>query len=287
MRTLVTGAGGLLGRSAVPALEGAGHEVLGLTRKDADVTDYEALARSVRAFRPDWVIHLAGFTRVDDSETRADDAYLVNALGARNAALAAAASRAAVLLVSTDYIFDGTARTPYREYDTPGPRSVYGASKLAGERAVRAVHPHHMIVRSGWFFGPGGSNFVDTILGKARAGEALKVVDDQRGSPTLTADLADGLVRLVATGQFGTYHCTNSGDCTWYELAAHVLETAGLSTRLEPTDTGSLARPAPRPAYSVLGNRLFEHVTGNRMPHWREAVDRHLRGAADRARAAS
>jgi dTDP-4-dehydrorhamnose reductase len=286
VRALVTGAGGLLGRALVPVLRQAGHEVRGLTHRDADVTDYQALSLSIREFRPDWVMHLAAYTRVDDCERHPDRAR-VNEVGARNAALAAAGSEAAILLISTDYVFDGSAAVPYREPDPTGPLNVYGVSKLDGERAVREVHPRPLIVRSSWFYGPLGSNFVDSMLDKARAGEALRVVDDQRGSPTLTTDLAEAVVLLVATAAFGTYHCTGSGDCTWYDLAAHAFEVAGLKPRLGRTDSASFAAPARRPAYSVLSNALYEQVTGHRMPHWRDAVSRHVRATAGPARVAS
>jgi dTDP-4-dehydrorhamnose reductase len=283
VRVVVTGAAGMLARAVLPALESAGHHVLALPRADADVTRLESLRHPLRSFQPDWVFHLAAFTRVDDCEERADHAFLVNGLGARNAALAAAEAGAAVLAISTDYVFDGRGRVPYREYDSPAPQTAYGASKLAGERAVREVNPRHMIVRTSWLYGRGGVSFPDTILRHAREGKPLKVVDDQRGSPTWTVDLADALVRLATTGQFGTYHCTGSGDCTWHEFASYLLERAGLTVPVERTDTAALARPAQRPAYSVLSNLLYEHVTGHRMPPWKESADRYLQSHAARA----
>ena len=276
MRVLVTGAEGMLGQELVPALESAGHQVLGLGHGDADVTQPGALAGALESFEPEWIFHLAAFTRVDDCETRADHAHLVNGLGSRLAAQAAVEAGIPVLAISTDYVFDGRSSRPYREDDPPAPLSVYGASKLAGELAVREVNPRHLIVRTGWLYGGGGTNFVDTILAKAKAGESLRVVDDQRGSPTSTADLAAALIRLAAAGQFGTYHVTNSGDCTWYDLAVHVVKRSGLSVRVERTKSRELGRPAPRPAYSVLSNLLYEQVTGHSMPAWQDAVDRYL-----------
>jgi dTDP-4-dehydrorhamnose reductase len=213
---------------------------------------------------------------VDDCERDADLAFRVNGLGARNAALAAAACGAAVLMISTDYVFDGRATRPYREYDAVAPLSVYGKSKWAGEEAVREVAPRHAIVRTAWLYGAGGANFVDSILRKARLGEELAVVDDQRGSPTWTGDLAHALVRLVEVSEFGTYHCTNGGDCTWHELAVHVVSRANHETPVARTTTRDLARPAPRPAYSVLDRSWCEHVTGFKMPPWKDAVDRYL-----------
>jgi dTDP-4-dehydrorhamnose reductase len=276
MKVLVTGAGGMLAQAAIPALERAGHEVLALTRADADVARYESLLHPTRHFLPDWIFHLAAFTKVDDCETQIDHAYRVNAIGARNAALAAAACGAAVLALSTDYVFDGAATRPYREYDPIAPQSVYGASKWAGEQMVREVHTRHVVVRTSWLYGRGGTNFIDTILRKARAGEALKVVDDQRGAPTWTQDLAAALIVLAALDQYGTYHVTNSGECTWFDLAAYAVQRAGLNVAVERTTSASFQRPARRPAYSVLNTQSFEHATGGRMPHWQDAVDRFL-----------
>ncbi len=276
MKVVVTGAGGMLGRALVPALAAAGHEATALTREHADVTRLEDLRRALSASRPDWVVHLAAFTRVDECESQADHAHLVNGLGARNAAQAAAEVGAAILTLSTDYVFPGDGTRPCREYDPTGPRSVYGATKLAGELGAREVNPRHVIVRTAWLYGQGGANFVDTILARARLGEPLRVVDDQRGSPTSTFDLAPALVRLAEAGQYGTYHCTNSGECSWHELAVHVLRRSGLAASVARIDSATLARPALRPAYSVMSNLMFEHVTGHRMPHWQDAVDRYL-----------
>lgn len=276
MRVFVTGADGMLARSVVHALEGGRHDVLALGRDDADVTRFDSLIHPIRTFRPDWVFHLAAFTKVDECEARPDHAYLVNGLGARNAALAAAECAAAVLAISSDYVFAGDADRPYREYDPVAPKSVYGATKWAGEQAVREVNPRHLIVRTSWLFGRGGPNFIDTILAKGRGGESLRVVDDQRGAPTSTHDLAIGLLDLAGTGLYGTYHCTNSDDCTWYDLAAHALERAGVRAPLERTDSRSFVRPAPRPAYSVLDCHWFDHVTGRPLPPWRDAVDRYI-----------
>ena len=276
MKVVVTGAAGMLARALIPQLESAGHEVAAMRRDRADVTSLPALRAAIEAVRPQWVVHLAAFTRVDDCEREVELAFRVNGLGARNAALAAAACGAAVLAISTDYVFDGRATRPYREYDPAGPLSVYGRSKWAGEEAVRDVSPRHVIVRTAWLYGAGGANFVDSILRKARHGEELSVVDDQRGSPTWTADLARALVRLIEASEFGTYHCTNGGDCTWYELAEHVLLRSRHQAPVRRIATAALGRPAPRPAYSVLDRSWCEHVTGFSMPHWKDAVERYL-----------
>lgn len=284
MRVLVTGSAGMLAQALLPALERSGHEVLGVDVADADITRPDALRHAVRSFPPDWIFHLAAFTRVDDCEAQPDLAFRVNGLGARNVALAAAGCGAAILAISTDYVFDGSATSPYREYDRVNPQSVYGASKWAGEQGVREIHPRHIIVRTAWLYGRGGTNFVDTILKKAGAGEPLRVVDDQRGSPTWTEDLAPALIQLAERGQHGTFHVTNSGDCTWREFAAHIVAKAGLAVSVLPITTAALGRAAPRPAYSTLCNQFFEDVIGTRLPSWQEAVDRYLESRLGRGR---
>jgi dTDP-4-dehydrorhamnose reductase len=276
VKVLVTGARGMLAHALIPVLEAAGHEVVGLGRGDADVSVPGALRHPVKTFKPDWIFHLAAWTRVDDCEADPDRAHTVNALGSRNAALAAAESGASLLAISSDYVFDGRAGRPYREHDATAPQSVYAASKWAGEQAVRELLPRHLVVRTSWLFGSGGHNFVDTVVKRARTGEGLRVVDDQRGSPTWTKDLSATLVKLAESAQYGTYHVSNSGDCTWWELAEYAVRRAGLSVPVEKTTTDTIARPAPRPVYSVLSNLMAEKVTGQRMPHWREAVDRYL-----------
>lgn len=295
MKVLVTGAGGMLGHTLVPRLEAAGWQVTavrhpqdsgpmpaphapGLQRetRPIDITDGPALIAAARETKPDWVVHLAAWTDVDGCEADADRAFLVNGLGARNAALAAAAVGAPVLAMSTDYVFEGATGTPRREYDPVAPLGVYGRSKLAGELAVREVSPRHVLVRTSWLYGRGGRNFVDTILARARAGEPLRVVNDQRGAPTYAADLAGGVLALLECAEFGTYHVTGSGECTWHEFALAACELAGVAVQVAAISSAELNRPASRPAYSVLHNGLFEHVTGRRMPHWRDALQRYL-----------
>jgi dTDP-4-dehydrorhamnose reductase len=279
MRALVTGAGGMLGQALCAALRQEGHDVHAVPHAEADVTDISALRHAAGSPALHYVFHLAALTRVDECEGRPDDAFRVNGLGARNAALVAAERGASVLYVSTDYVFDGRARSPYREYDPTAPLSVYGASKLAGEQAVREVTPRHFIVRTSWLFGPGGPNFVDSVLQRAEAGETLRVVDDQRGSPTFTADLAPALERIAVSELYGTYHVTNRGECTWHELAARVLERRAPGARLEKITSAALGRPAVRPAYSVLSNLFYEASLGPPLPDWQDALERHLRAA--------
>ncbi len=277
MKVMITGAGGLLGAALVPALQARRDDVFAFRHAECDVTDAAAYAARARECRPEWILHLAAHTKVDACEQEPERASLVNAFGARNAAAAASECGAALLYVSTDYVFDGRATRPYEPGDPVAPLGVYGRTKWAGEEAVRELCARHAIVRTSWLFGPGGANFVDTMLDKARAGHALTVVDDQTGSPTYTPDLAAQLLRLADGRHFGTFHCTNSGSATWRELAQHAIAAAGLDVKVAPITTAELGRPAPRPAYSVLGNDWTERLTGRRMPEWRDAVERHVR----------
>ncbi len=277
MKVLVTGAGGLLGHAVVPTLERAGHEVIASTHADLDVTDAAAFAERAAAARPEWIFHLAAWAKVDECESDPARARRVNAEGASNAASAARRAGARLVAISSDYVFDGSAARPYREDDGVGPINVYGASKLAGEEAIRASGVPFQIIRTAWLFGPGGGNFVDAILGKARAGGPLTVVDDQHGSPTSTLDLADGLVRLLERAEQGTYHVVNAGVASWYELAVAAVQAAGLNVAVSRTTTEALARPARRPAYSALDTAKFTATTGWKLPHWSDAVARHVR----------
>lgn len=253
------------------------HEVVALPRADLDVTDLPAVQAALARWAPDAVLHAAAWTDVDGCQRDPDRAFRVNGLGARNVALGCQATGVGCCYISTDYVFDGAKAEPYTEFDPPNPISVYGASKLAGERAVRALTPRHWIVRTSWLYGPGGKNFVKTMLARGRAGEELRVVDDQLGSPTYTLDLAHGISRLLEEPRYGLWHLTNSLSCTWYEFAAHILESAGLgAARLEPILSKDLDRPAPRPKNSVLRNYCWELEGWPRLRAWTEALREYL-----------
>jgi dTDP-4-dehydrorhamnose reductase len=276
VKVLVTGAGGMLAHAAVPALAAAGHTPLPFPRAALDVTRADDVRRAVGEAAPDWVWHLAAYTDVDGCESRAEQAFRVNGEGAGNVAAAAAEAGAGVTAISTDYVFAGDDPAPRRERDPVGPLSVYGRSKLAGEEAVRAANPRHTIVRTAWLYGRGGRNFVDTIRARALAGEPLRVVDDQRGAPTWTEDLAGALLGLLQRQAIGTFHATNEGSCTWYEFACEICALAGANVPVARIRSADLARPAPRPAYSVLDTSRLAQVLGHRLPHWRDALGRYL-----------
>jgi dTDP-4-dehydrorhamnose reductase len=219
---------------------------------------------------------------VDGCEGDPDRAFRVNGQGSRNAALAAAAVDAPVLAMSTDYVFDGTTPEPRREGDPPNPLGVYGKSKLAGEQGVRESNPSHVIVRTSWLYGAGGRNFVDTILARARAGDPLRVVNDQHGCPTYARDLSDAVLALIERRPIGTFHVTGTGECTWHDFAVAACELAGVKAEVAAISSAELTRAAKRPAYSVLENGAFEMVTGRRMPHWRDALQRYLQSQSQR-----
>jgi dTDP-4-dehydrorhamnose reductase len=277
MRILIVGARGMLGTDLVSAF-GNGNDVTGLDIEELDITDEAQCRAQIEALRPAVIVNAAAMTRVDDCESREEEAFRVNALGAGN--LAAAASDAGAWLVhySTDYVFDGRKRDPYLEEDPPSPLGVYGRSKLRGEELVRTRYAGHLIIRTSWLFGANGPNFIRTILGAAREGRQLRVVSDQRGSPTYTVDLALHSVRLVDAGGRGTYHVTNSGSCTWYELARFALDCAGMGDiDIEPVTTAEYPRPARRPANSVLANARLIREGFVAPRHWTGAVRDHIR----------
>jgi dTDP-4-dehydrorhamnose reductase len=273
MRLLVTGAAGMLGRDVVAAAGDAGHEVAALARADLDITDADAVRAAVRGARPDAVINCAAWTDVDGAEADEASATAVNGAGAGHVAAAAADAGALVVHVSTDYVFDGDAREPYPEDAGTGPRSAYGRSKLAGERAVTQATARAAVVRSSWLFGPHGRNFVDTMRRLGAERDELSVVDDQVGSPTYTGHLAPALVRIAEESLTGVLHVAGGGRCSWFDLAVATFEETGLRCDVHPQSTADAGRPAPRPAFSALASTRGDAPV---LPPWREGLRAHL-----------
>jgi dTDP-4-dehydrorhamnose reductase len=276
MRIEVVGSRGQLGRELLRTLAETSYQASGHDVESVDIRDPGSVAALLDDVRPDAVINCAAWTRVDAAETEEAAATGVNADGPR--VLAEACRPRGILLchLSTDYVFDGTATEPIDELTVPNPQSAYGRGKLAGEEAVRATLPHHLIVRTAWLYGQEGPNFVLTMLRLARERGALRVVADQRGSPTWTGHLAPALVRLVERGTPGTYHLTNSGSTTWFGLAQAIVEEAGLQVPVEPLATSDYPTAAPRPAYSVLANQAWAALGEAPLPAWRAALHAYL-----------
>ena len=272
MTILIVGNLGMLGTDLMR--EAVLHNaVAGVDRQDLDIADREACLAFLQSRRPGTVINAAALTQVDYCETHEEEAFLVNGQGAGNLAEAAASIGATLVHYSTDYVFDGTKVDAYQEDDPPTPRSVYGRSKLCGEELIRLQGPNHLILRTAWLFGINGSNFIRTILSAAKRGQSLRVVNDQTGSPTYSRDLAAYTMRIIEAGCRGTYHLTNSGSCTWFDLAASAVKWAGMkNVEITPLATREIARPAPRPANSVLSNAKLGREGFPPMRPWQEAA---------------
>jgi dTDP-4-dehydrorhamnose reductase len=268
---LVLGALGLIGSTLMELL--AGREAHGLDRPECDVTKPDEVARTLKELRPSVVINATGFTDVDGSEVKPEEAAELN--GEAPGILARACGQADCLLVhlSTDFVFDGASKRPYREDDTPNPLSVYGRTKLAGEEAVRREGKDWIIVRTGWVFGHQGRDFVRTILRLANENNELNVVDDQTGCPTYSVDIGRGIMKLIEAGARGTFHLVNSGQTTWFGLANKALSLAGINgVIVNPITSRELGRPAQRPVYSVLDTARFQNTTRSGLRSWEEAL---------------
>ncbi len=277
IRWLVTGAGGMLGRDLVTILGRRGEAVTGLDRAVLDVTDAAAVAGALAAFRPDVVVNCAAWTGVDDAEAHEQQALAINGGGAANIAAACQASRTRLVQLSTDYVFAGTAQRPYAEQDIPAPRSAYGRTKLAGERAVLDGLPDAgYVVRTAWLYGAYGRSFARTMITLERRQPTVEVVDDQYGQPTWTADVAGQIVALIhGAASPGIYHATSSGRTTWFGLAREIFRLLGADpARVRPIPSCALARPAPRPAYSVLGHGAWTRSGIPPIGDWRPALER-------------
>ena len=280
MRVTVFGAAGLLGHVLVEELKS--EQLTALTSRDADLRDLLQVQRAVRASRPDWIILCAAYTGVDDCESHRDLAFAVNRDGAIHVAQVASEVGSRLMFLSTDYVFDGNKGSPHETSDARKPINVYGESKARAEERLLEIMPEVCIVRTSWLFGHGGLCFPATILKLASTRPEISVVNDQRGCPTFTRDLASTLVKLCHLSARGIVHATNSGDCTWYEFAKEIVRMAGLRTDVKPITTAEFPRPARRPAYSVLSPTSL-HAYGVRMPEWRDALRRYLEARAELA----
>jgi dTDP-4-dehydrorhamnose reductase len=273
LKVLVTGAAGMLGGDVMRVGEEQGHEMSGLARSELDITDSAAVQAALADIRPAAVVNCAAWTDVDGAEDHPEEALAANGAGAGNVAAAAAHVLATVIHPSTDYVFDGTRAEGYVESDEVGPLSSYGRSKLEGERLVAAANEHHFIVRASWLFGVAGRNFVDTMLRLAEDMDQVVVVRDQIGCPTYTGHLAEGLVRLLDSEDYGIHHMAGGGQCSWYEFAIEIFRQAGSNTQVMSSTSDMLDRKAPRPPFSVLVSERDHPIL---LPPWEEGLTAYL-----------
>jgi len=278
MRVTLFGASGLLGHDLVPELSGEHDQLTALSVEDADLRDHAGVRDVIRDSRPEWILLLAAYTDVDGCESKRDLAFAVNCEGAVNVARAAQEAGSRLMFISTDYVFDGAKRSPYQVNDARCPTSVYGESKARAEEQLLNILPEVCIARTSWLFGHGGKCFPATILKLASTRPEVSVVNDQRGSPTYTPDLASALVKLCRANAQGVVHVTNSGNCTWYDFATEIVRRSGLPAIVKPVTTAEFPRPARRPAYSVLSPDSL-HAYNIPMPDWQDALRRYLASA--------
>lgn len=278
-KILVTGSYGQLGRAVLAEVESRGLPAEGRDLDTIDITDLEAVAAWVSDAHPSVVINCAAYTAVDDCEEHESDARKVNATAVGHLARACNAGGSTLVQISTDYVFGGTSRRPYREDDPVAPTSAYGRTKLLGEKAARAAE-RHLIVRTAWLYGSGGRHFVGAIQRQLdRGNRHLRVVDDQHGSPTFCDDLAAAVLDLAATEATGVVHVTNTGITSWHGFAVEIVRLLGSDAEVIPVKTEEFPRPAPRPAYSGLDTARCEHLIGRAMPTWQDALARYLEAA--------
>jgi dTDP-4-dehydrorhamnose reductase len=277
MKILVTGVKGQLGYDICRILTERGIENRGVDIEDFDITDEAAVNNYIKDYAPTAVIHCSAFTAVDRAEDEIELCTRVNADGTRNIAKAAEAIGAKLMYISTDYVFPGTGEQFYEPGDSTGPLSVYGKTKLLGEEAVRSTTDRHFIVRISWVFGINGNNFIKTMLRLSETKTDLNVVCDQIGSPTYTYDLSHLLCDMIVTEQYGTYHATNEGVCSWAEFAAEIMKTAGKSTVIHPIPTSEYPTRASRPLNSRMSKDKLEENGFSRLPHWKDALKRYLK----------
>lgn len=275
-KIVIIGAHGMMGGELFRTFEKT-DICIGVTRQEMDITDHDRTIAMIKTLAPQVVINAAGFTVVDLCEQEQEKAFAVNAQGAENVAIGCRESKAKCVYLSTDYVFDGKKNIPYDEEDIPHPLSVYGLSKLEGEKNVKEIAEDHLIIRTSWLFGGAGANFVKTIIKLSREKKELSIVNDQTGSPTYTRDLSQAISLAVKNDLKETLHIAGSGFCTWFEFARMILDLSGNALELVPITTSQSGRSAPRPHFSVLSCEKLKKKTGYTMPHWEDALERCLK----------
>jgi len=276
MKIMIMGSEGMLGHDLVDVLS-VDNELITTTIDTLDITDINKTIKTVKENNPDVLIHAAAFTDVDGSESNPDLAFKVNATGTRNVAVACHEANCAMVYICTDYVFDGTNSSPYREYDQTHPLGVYGKTKHTGEIYIRDLLNKFYIIRTSWLYGYHGPNFVTTMLDLAKKTKDINVVKDQIGSPTYTVDLANAIALLIKKPTYGIYHITNSENCSWYDFASEIFKQAQIEVNLTPVTTEEFPRPAPRPKYSVLENYNWNMEGYPKMRSYKEALTDYLK----------
>jgi dTDP-4-dehydrorhamnose reductase len=277
MRILLLGHKGMLGSDLLLKFN-SHHEVIGLDKDEIDIVSADECVKAIKEITPDIVINTAAYTNVDGCETAKEECFAVNAEAVKNIAQACRNKNIRIIHFSTDYVFDGTAKQPYKEDDKCNPINAYGESKLAGERYLQSLAADYVLIRTSWLYGMKGENFVQTILEKAKTTPTLTVVDDQVGSPTYTKDLATAVDLLISQNHKGIFHVTNRGSCSWYQFAVKILQESGLDNiEVIPIKCDKLPRPAMRPTYSVLSMQKFIATTGKTMQPWQLALQDYLK----------
>lgn len=289
MKILVTGAKGQLGSQLIDIInkgeselgyipkEIRSAEVIEKSSKDLDITDFNRVKELICEIKPDVIINAAAYTNVDECETNEELAFKVNALGARNLAIVCNNIGARLVHISTDYVFSGEGNKPFREYDKTCPQSVYGKSKMMGDDFVKEFCSKYFIVRPSWVYGYNGKNFVYTILKTAKEKGSLKVVKDQKGNPTNVEDIVHHILKLIVTEEYGVYHCSGHGECSWYDFASKIIELANIPCEVIPCTTEEYSRIAKRPGYSVLDNMMLRCTVGDEMRTWEEALEKFIK----------
>lgn len=284
MNILITGGKGQLGTEilkcfenkktelGVPEILKQDNKITSIDVDTLDITDLSAVTKLFEENKYDCIINCAAFTNVNACETEVEAAFKVNAIGPRNLAIAAEKINAKLIHISTDYVFSGVGKTPFVEWDNCDPQSTYGNTKYLGEQYVREFCSRYFIVRTSWLYGYYGNNFVKTIMKIAKERGECKVVNDQRGNPTNAADLAHHILKLVPTEEYGIYHGTGNGECSWYDFATKIVEFAGINAKVNPCTTEEFPTPAKRPAYSSLENLMFKATVGDEFRPWEEAL---------------
>lgn len=284
MKILITGGKGQLGTEILTCLKNGKTELGGLQEillnskylaidvDELDITNLIALDNLMLQEKYDVIINCAAYSNVDGCETNQDDAFKVNAIGCRNLAIISDKYQVKLAHISTDYVFDGDAKTAYREWDICNPQNIYGKTKYLGEQYIREFSNKHFIIRTSWLYGNYGSNFVKTIMGIAKEKGELKIVDDQIGKPTNCADLAHHILKLICTEEYGTYHCAGEGECSWFDFACKVIEYSKIKCKVKPCKTNEFPRPAKRPAFSSLDNMMLRNTIGCEMRAWQDSL---------------